>query len=90
MTNTNSDINMNNINTSSISKTKKPNPNGIAVLQLIQQKVKELKLQDPTIKHRTAVALVSEKYRNQNGTVRKIKLNTKCSKCKCKKQNKVK
>lgn len=85
MTNTNSDINMNDTN-ATMSKPKKPNPNGIAVLQLIQQKVKEIKLQDPSIKHRTAVALVSEEYRKQNGTVRKIKpSSTKCRKCKCKK-----
>jgi hypothetical protein len=80
MTNANSDINMN--DTIHEIKKKKPNSNSIAVLQQIQQKVKEMKLQDSTVKHRTAIALVSEEYRKQNGTVRKIKNNTKCTKCK--------
>jgi len=61
-------------------KKKQPHPNGIAVLFYIQQKVKEMKIQNPT--HRTAVALVSEEYRKQNSTVRKIKNSTKCKKCK--------
>ena len=82
MTNSNNDIKMND----TISKPKKLNPNCIVVLQLIQQKVKKIKLQDSSIKYRTAVALVSEEYRKQNGTVRKIKSNSiKCKKCKCKK-----
>ena len=66
----------------------KTNPNSIAVLQFIQQKVKEMKLQDPTIKHRTAIALVSEEYRKQNGTIRKKSTTTnKCTKCKKCKHN---
>ncbi len=80
----NSDIDMNN----KINK-KKSNPNGVAVLQLIQQKVKEMKQQDSTIKHRTAIALVSEEYRKQNRTIRKVKNNIKCNKCKkCKHKSK--
>ncbi len=88
MTNINSDINMVNIETTENNK-KKSNPNSKAILQLIQQKAKELKLQDPTIKHRTAIALVSEEYRKQNGTIRKPKTSTKC-KCKKYKQSKIK
>ena len=57
MTNTNSDITINeSINIENIKK--KANSNSIAILQLIQQKVKDL-----TIKHRAAVNLVSEEYR---------------------------
>ena len=86
MTNINSDTNMIGIDNTEIIK-KKANPNGIAVLQQIQQKVKEMKLKDPTLKHRTAIVLVSEEYRKQNGTIRKLKTSTKC-KCKCKKKQK--
>ena len=44
-----------------------------------------MKQQNPDIKHRAAIALVSEQYRNQNGTIRKNKTSKQC-KCKnCKK-----
>lgn len=81
MTNINSNTNMN--ETVNIeSEKKKANPNSVAILQFIQQKVKEIKLQDLSIKHRTAVALVSKEYRKQNGTIRKMKNSNKCNKCK--------
>ena len=44
-------------------KKKQLHLNGIAVLFYIQQKVKEIKIQNPT---KYAVALVSEEYRKQN------------------------
>ena len=81
---TTNDMNMNEIEHTK----KKTNPNSIAILQFIQQKVKEMKLQDPTIKHRTAIALVSEEYRKQNNTIRKKSTTTiKCIKCKKCKHN---
>ena len=84
MTNINSDSNMTDLTNSEIKK-KKSNLNGIIVLQYIQQQVKEMKQQNPGIKYRTAIALVSEQYRNQNGTIRKNKTSKKCKCKKCKK-----
>jgi hypothetical protein len=48
-------------------------PTSVAVLQHIQQKIRELKQQNPTIKHKTAVALVSEEYRKQHNSIRHFK-----------------
>jgi hypothetical protein len=83
MTNTNSDSNMTDVTNSEIKK-KKSNPNGIIVLQYIQQQVKEMKEQNPNLKHRVAIALVSEQYRKQNGTIKRNKTSAKCKCKKCK------
>ena len=75
-------------------KPRKPNENGISTLQLLQNIAKRIKEKNPNIKHRQAIALAGEKYRQQNQTIRipknKLQKITKkskpCQKCKyCKK-----
>ena len=77
-----------------IKKLKEPNENGISTLQLLQNIAKRIKEENPNIKHRQAIALAGEEYRQQNQTIRAPKyklekLNKKskfCQKCKyCKK-----
>lgn len=53
-----------------IPKKKGPHPNGISTLQQIQEQVRQLKLQNPGMKHREAIALAGANYREQNGTTR--------------------
>lgn len=77
-----------------IKKSRGPNENGISTLQLLQNIAKRIKEENPNIKHRQAIALAGEEYRQQNQTIRapkhKLQKATKkskpCQKCKyCKK-----
>ena len=49
-------------------------------MQYIQQKVREIKLLNLIIKHRTIIALVSKKYRKEYNTIKKITKNKKSKK----------
>ena len=79
-------INNNNINNNDVIKKKRGNnPISNAILQWIQQKADQIKqmFPDMKIKHKEAISLASEEYRNVNGTIRAKKL----SKPKRKKKN---
>ena len=79
-----------NLHENNIKKSRGPNEHGILTLQLLQNIAKKIKKENPNIKHRQAMSLAGEEYRQQNNTIRAPKLlNKKSKKClKCKYCNK--
>lgn len=47
-----------------------PNENGVSILMQIQARARQLKDEDPTLKHRTAIAIAGQEYRDYHGTPR--------------------
>lgn len=53
-----------------VRKPRGPNEHGINVLREIQEEVRQLKLQNPDLKHRQAIAIAGANYRERHGTRR--------------------